>query len=158
MRFKKAAFPMVAGLMMAALIRPVPALAGQVTTDDVPGIENGADASLVTMSASDEAPSAVAGPTTSSADDPVTSTGVSEAPSTPDGWVDTDAGREYWKDGAPLKDEWLELNGARYRFSSDGAVLTGFQDIDGARYYFLLAQGSCRLAGSCLTAHGTGSM
>ena len=71
MRFKKAAFPMVAGLMMAALIRPVPALAGQVTTDDVPGIENGADASLVTMSASDEAPSAVAGPTTSSADDPV---------------------------------------------------------------------------------------
>lgn len=127
---------MVAGLMMAALIHPVPALAGQVTTDDVPGIENGADASLVTLSASDEAPSAVAGPTTSSADDPVTSTGVSEAPSTADGWVDTDAGREYWKDGAPLKDEWLELNGARYRFSSDGVVLTGFQDIDGARYYF----------------------
>lgn len=86
MRFKKAAFPMVAGLMMTtALICPVPALAGQVATDDVPGIENGADASMVTLSASDEAPSAVAGPTTSSADDPVTSTGVSEAPSTADG-------------------------------------------------------------------------
>lgn len=61
---------------------------------------------------------------------------VEGLPDVSDGWVDAEAGKQFWRDGAPLRDEWLELNGARYRFSSDGLMLIGFQDIDGARYYF----------------------
>lgn len=67
-----------------------------------------------------------------------------ETPNAKDGWVDTGAGRQYWRNGAPLKGEWLELDGAKYYFSTEGFASVGFQDIDDARYYFASDTGAMR--------------
>ncbi len=70
------------------------------------------------------------------ADETSPSPDEADVPAANVGWVDTAMGREYWKDGSPLKSAWLELDGSRYYFSSDGVALTGLQDVDGSRYYF----------------------
>ena len=67
-----------------------------------------------------------------------------ETPDAKDGWVDIEAGRQYWRNGAPLKGEWLELDGAKYYFSTEGFASVGFQDVDGARYYFASDTGAMR--------------
>ena len=67
-----------------------------------------------------------------------------EMPDAKDGWVDIGAGRQYWRNGAPLKGEWLELDGAKYYFSSEGFASVGFQDVGGARYFFASDTGAMR--------------
>lgn len=58
------------------------------------------------------------------------------------GWLELE-GKRYWLDdgstgtkGAPLKDQWLELDDERFYLSSDGSATTGWAEIDGVKHYF----------------------
>lgn len=96
--------------------------------DSVPGEETGRE-SASTAQVSEQSGSPAVGGETSDGKD---------------GWVDTAAGRQYWRNGAPLKGGWLELDGAKYYFSTEGFASVGFQDVDGARYYFASDTGAMR--------------
>jgi len=54
------------------------------------------------------------------------------------GWFRAPDGtwRYYKDDGTKLKNDWLDYNGARYHFSSDGIMQTGWQSVGGKWYYF----------------------
>ena len=54
------------------------------------------------------------------------------------GWIKAPDGtwRYYKDDGMKLKNDWLDYEGARYHFSSNGIMQTGWQAIGGKWYYF----------------------
>jgi len=53
-----------------------------------------------------------------------------------DGWKQKLGQWMYYKDGEPLKDQWIEDGGYWYRLGSSGVMMTGLQQIGGKLYMF----------------------
>ena len=60
---------------------------------------------------------------------------LSGCQNTSDGWVDQEAGRYYYINGAAATG-WLQIDEQTYYFHDDGIMSTGWQEIDGQDYYF----------------------
>ena len=53
-----------------------------------------------------------------------------------DGWYRTGTASYYYRNGEPVKNEWIEDNGKRFYFGSDGKMTEGSARIDGRTYTF----------------------
>lgn len=50
------------------------------------------------------------------------------------GWVWTGSVWYFYRDGEPIKNQWVKTDGWEYRLGPDGKMLTGLQEIDGKAY------------------------
>lgn len=53
-----------------------------------------------------------------------------------EGFVVNANGKYYYKDGKPVKNKWITVNGKKYYFKSNGAAAIGYRNIKGKGYYF----------------------
>ena len=57
-------------------------------------------------------------------------------PVEPDGWKKIDGKWYYYKDGKPIKSQWIQYKADWYYLGADGVMLTGWAEIDGKKYHF----------------------